>query len=415
MKILHGALLTTSAQLSKLLVGFVLLKMIAYSFGAAGLGALGNFMSLVAIVSMLAGGGTTTGIIKYVAEYKFSPRKRLTFINASVIYAIIFAAVFFIIGIIFSPILSAFIFGKTELFWLIIFLAIFQVGFAFTNLVTGVSNGLNDSLTYAKTQIIGNAIGLPIAYFLLTNYGIEGAALGILAILVSQFFPAYFYYQKSLFKGRIFKFKSTRSNYIKLYYFTIMLTTSAVAFPVVEILVRNILIENAGYSQAGIWQGAIKLSNAYLSFFGVFLAYYFMPLISAETDKKIIVRHVFRILSIVMAIFLMGASFLYGFRGFFIPALLSNDFKLLEDFLLFQLIGDFFKISAYVVGFVGVAKAATKLYIGAELFQSAFFLGLVVVSSNYFPTLNGVFLSYMITYIAYFLSTLSIFVWWVRR
>ena len=415
MNTVYAALLTASAQISKLLVGFVLLKMIAYYLGAAGLGALGHFMSMVTIVSMLAGGGITNGIIKYVAEYRFSPRKMLAFISASVLYALVFSLIFFVLGIVFSRSISFFIFGSAESYWVIILLAFVQLGSAFTNLVTGVSNGLGDTKTYAKIQIIGNILGLPIAYFLLRGYGVSGAALGILAILVAQFLPAYYFFRISPFKWRAFKFKSSRSHYLNLSLFTAMLATSVVAFPVVEILVRERLIKSAGYTQAGIWQGAIKLSNAYLSFFGVFLAYYFMPLISAEINKKIIARHVFRVLFFVMGLFLLGATILYGWRSFFIPVLLSKDFEVLEDFIVFQLIGDFFKISAYVIGFVGVAKATTKLYIGAEVFQSVGFLGLSIILGAYLPAIEGVFLGYMLIYILYFILSLSIFLWWVKR
>lgn len=415
MNTVYAALLTASAQISKLLVGFVLLKMIAYYLGAAGLGALGHFMSMVTIVSMLAGGGITNGIIKYVAEYRFSPRKMLAFISASVLYALVFSLIFFVLGIVFSRSISFFIFGSAESYWVIILLAFVQLGSAFTNLVTGVSNGLGDTKTYAKIQIIGNILGLPIAYFLLRGYGVSGAALGILAILAAQFLPAYYFFRISPFKWRAFKFKSSRSHYLNLSLFTAMLATSVVAFPVVEILVRERLIKSAGYTQAGIWQGAIKLSNAYLSFFGVFLAYYFMPLISAEIDKKIIARHVFRVLFFVMGLFLLGATIFYAWRSFFIPVLLSKDFEVLEDFIVFQLIGDFFKISAYVIGFVGVAKAATKLYIGAEVFQSAGFLGLSIILGAYLPAIEGVFLGYMLIYILYFILSLTIFLWWVKR
>lgn len=415
MNTVYAALLTASAQISKLLVGFVLLKMIAYYLGAAGLGALGHFMSMVTIVSMLAGGGITNGIIKYVAEYRFSPRKMLAFISSSVLYALVFSLVFLVLGIVFSRDISLFIFGSSESYWLIVFLAFAQLGFAFINLVTGVSNGLSDTKTYAKIQIAGNALGLPMAYFLLKSYGVPGAALGILAILVAQLLPAYYFFRTSPFKGRVFRFKPARSHYLSLSLFTAMLATSVVAFPVIEILVRERLIKSVGYTQAGIWQGAIKLSNAYMSFFGVFLAYYFMPLISAEVDKKIIARHVFRVLLFVMGLFLLGAAILYGWRSFFIPILLSKDFEVLEDFIVFQLIGDFFKISAYVIGFVGVAKAATKLYIGAEVFQSVGFFGLSIILGAYLPAIEGVFFGYMLTYISYFILSLGIFLWWVGR
>lgn len=102
MRTAYSALLTGCAQLSKVLAGFVLLKMIAYYLGAAGLGALGNFMSLTTIVSMLAGGGVTNGVIKYVAEYKGAKKKLSEFVNSAVVYSCIASLVIMILGMSFS-------------------------------------------------------------------------------------------------------------------------------------------------------------------------------------------------------------------------------------------------------------------------------------------------------------------------
>lgn len=412
---LYSALLTGAAHLSKVLSGFILLKLIAYYLGAEGLGTLGHFMSLVAILSMLAGGGVVNGVIKYVSEFKATPRKMMVFITASTKYSLVFSFSVFLLGVFFSGSISFFIFGSLDYYLVIVCLALAQIGFAFSNLVIGVINGLRETKTYAKLQITGNLISLPLAYIFIINYGFTGAAFGIVAIYLMYSIPAFYYFYKSPFYGRVFKYKPAAINYKKLSLFTAMLVSSAVAFPVVEIFIREYLIDASGYKEAGLWQGAIKLSSAYLGFFGVFLAYYFMPLISATENKSDITQYVVRFSSLIMGLFLIGAGTLYGFRSFFIPLLLSNDFVALQDYIVFQLIGDFFRISAYVIGFVGVAKAATKIYIFAELFQSVCFFSLAFFLSKYYSQLEGVFIGYMLTYILYFLIAVCGFMWWGRR
>jgi len=57
---LKSAALTVLSQVSKIAVGFILIKLIAVYLGASGMGLLGNFMSLVAILSLMAGGGYLT-------------------------------------------------------------------------------------------------------------------------------------------------------------------------------------------------------------------------------------------------------------------------------------------------------------------------------------------------------------------
>jgi polysaccharide transporter, PST family len=414
MKIMYAIILTVGAQLSKLMIGFVLLKMIAYYYGVEGLGSLGHFMTLVSIVTILAGGGIGTAIIKYVSEYNLNPRRLLRFITASIIYSSLFSVLIFIGFIAFSKQLSLFIFGFNEFYWIIILLAFAQFGFAFICVVTSVFNGIGNTKIYAATQLIGNLLALPVMYMLLKNLPKEGAAIAIIVVVFIQIIPSYYYFNKNLIKKNLLKFKTQRSDYIKLIHFTVMLSISIMAFPIVEILIRQQIITNSGYFEAGIWQGSVKLSNAYLSLFGAFLAYYYMPMLSQENNKDKIAAKLRQTMSIVMVTFITGATIFFIFRSFFIPLILSKDFELLEHLIIYQLIGDFFKICCHVVGFVAVAKAATKTYIFAEIFQSVLFIVLVWFFKKYTSLLQSVFIAYMLTNILYFTVSFSVLSWWLK-
>ena len=65
----------------------------------------------------------------------------------------------------------------------------------------------------------------------------------------------------------------------------------------------------------------------------------------------------------------------YTFREFVFSVIFSKEFIIPAEYVRYQLTGDLFKIMSYVIGFLIVAKAKTKLYIMAELAQTAFYLG----------------------------------------
>lgn len=414
MKALHSLVFTSAAHLSKIFMGFVLLKFIALYLGAAGLGALGHFMSAVTIMSLLAGGGIVNALIKYVSEFRDRPKLMLRFISASSTYSLFFSSIVLIVGVFFSFELSFFIFGDAGYYWLIVFLAIAQLLLAFVNLVTGVANGLRQTAVFSKIQIIGSFSAFPIVWYFVASHGVPGAAIATVAIFAMTALPAMFFFRQSAFWMRVKIVKPHKSEFIKLSSFTLMLVVSAISFPVVEIIIRQMLIKNFGYDSAGVWQGSIKLASAYLGFFNVFLAYYFMPTISALTEKKAIGKKTFQTMFFVMALFIIGSVILYFGRGLFIPLILSNEFSPLEDLILYQLIGDFFKISSYVIGFVGVAKAATKLYIGAEIFQNLLLLGFIGFFSPYFLGVKGVMIACAGAYAVYFTVSLLAFLFYLR-
>lgn len=412
--ILHGAVLTTAAQLSKIGGGFLLLKLIAVYLGPEGMGQIGNFMSMVTILSLVAGGGIVNGIIKYVAAFKDDKKSLLVFVSSAKVYSFVFSFVIAIVGCLSSEKIALYILGDSSRYWLIVVLSLAQMGFGFTNLVTGVSNGLMDTRTYARIQIIGNLLVLPIAWLLVSNFYFVGAALSVVLFYLSYSLPAYYFYRRSAFFNRVLILSSLRYNANRLSVYTLMACVGAVSVPLVEIVVRAQLIDSAGLDAAGLWQGSIKLSSAYMGFFTVFLAVYFMPLVVRLEDKKEISVAVIRFVMLVMAVFLAGALCLYVFRATFIPLLLSPRFVALEDLIQYQLVSEFFRVSSYVVGFVVIAKSSLKIYLCSEIAQGLLFMGLSCLFLSQGMSLKGVLFANIIMNVVYFVASMIGFCVYLR-
>lgn len=410
--ILYGAALTTAAQLSKIGGGFLLLKLIAVYLGPGGMGQIGNFMSVVTILSLLAGGGVVNGVIKYVAALRANKKELLIFVSSVKIYSFVFSFVIVVIGCVFSEKIAFYIFDDSSKYWLIIVLALAQMGFGFTNLVTGVANGLMDTRSYALIQVVGNVSVLPIAWVLVSNFLFVGAALSVVLFYLSYALPAYYFYKKSVFFKRSLRFSLLRTNTVRLSVYTLMACVGAISVPLVEIIVRGQLINSSGLDVAGLWQGSIKLSSAYMGFFTVFLAVYFMPLIVKQEGNKELSSTVVRFVIVVMAVFFVGALVLYLFRAMLIPLLLSRDFSDLGDLIQYQLIGDFFRVSAYVVGFVVIAKSSLKIYFFSEVVQGVLFMTLCSIFLGQGMALKGVFIAHIIMNMVYFfVSMIGFFIY----
>src|SRR3990167_10354563 len=91
---------TSLSTLAKIISYLFIVKIIALYTGPEGLGKMGQFMSLMTIVGVCAGGGISNGIIRYVAEYgKKSPESVKTVLNSGCYITLITSLVFFIICI----------------------------------------------------------------------------------------------------------------------------------------------------------------------------------------------------------------------------------------------------------------------------------------------------------------------------
>ena len=395
-------------------MGLVLIKIIAFYLGAEGMGQIGQFMSMATMVYMVAGGGITNAVIKYVAEYASSPKQLLRFLSTATTYSVVFSCALLCVGVIFSKVIAVAVFKNSGMYWIIIALAFAQLLFAFVNLVVGVSNGLMQTEVYSKIQIIGSALALPIIWVLIVQFGLAGAALSVLVVYAITCVPAFYFYVNSRFVGKVKLRKLKMFEFKRISAFTVMMLTSALTFPVVEMMIRHVLIESSGYAAAGIWQGAVKLSSAYLGFFTVFLAYYFMPTISRLDNKREIGRITIKFLISMMLLFSIGASVFYVGRNFLIPLILADSFDALGDVIVYQLLGDLFRVSSYVIGFIAVAKAATKIYIAAELLQNGLFLLFAMLMLHLYGDIRAVMISYAATYIIYFIVSAIFFGFYLK-
>lgn len=394
-------------------MGFFLLKVIAYKMGVDGLGMIGNFMSLLTVCGVLAGGGIINGVIKYTSEYRDDIKRLSIFVSSAIRYSLISSTIIFLILFIFSKTISKFIFGSGELYVYIIILSLSQAVLAILNVSFGIFNGIGKNILYAKSQIIGSIIGIPTCWLLINNMGFGGVIIALIVSILTPIIPAVYYSYRygvfSLINKKLYDVQFTR----KLSKFTLMLLVSVISFPLTEIVIRQYIIHslNNGYHEVGLWQGALRLSAAYTSLISIVLAYWFMPIISQEENWCVIKRKVFGGLLVTTIGVFFGLSVLYLFRDFFISTLLSKDFLELCDILIYQLIGDFFKISANVIGFVAVAKAASRIYISAELFQCTLIL-LVLYVMFYFSgsvDAENVMYSYAVSYFIYFIFSLFVF------
>ncbi|AVJ21851.1 O-antigen translocase [Pseudomonas sp. MYb193] len=415
MSMVSSLALTSLAHGAKILAGFALLKIMAVYLGPDGIGQLGHMMSVVSILTVLSGGGIINGVVKYTSEYRNRPVVLFRFVSASASYATCFALVVMLLGIIFSVPIARLVFNNGDMYPIICTLAVMQLFFAFANIVFGVSNGLMDTKIFAFSQLFGSLMSIPLFWIVIYYFSVSGAALSMVFASSLCAIPAFFYFKKSNFWNRINLSLSLSNGFSKLFSYTVMLLFSTVCFPIVEIFIRQILITQVGFHDAGIWQASIRLSAAYLGFFTVFLGFYFMPKASLQSERSKLAVLVLKCLIFVQAAFLLGALVLYLGRGFFVTLLFSEDFSPLKELIAYQLVGDFFKISSYVFGFIAVAKAATKLYIAAEIIQGGVFFGIATLLSSRAPGVESVMQAYMLTYILYFVVSATSAVVYLRR
>ena len=194
-----------------------------------------------------------------------------------------------------------------------------------------------------------------------------------------------------------------------------MTLSSALTFPIVEIILRASIAQTLDLTQAGLWQASIRFSGAILGFYTVYLATVFMPRVSVQSDSAATTQMVTLTLVRIGGTFMAVACVIFLLRDFVITFLFSADFIKLADVLGWQLLGDTLRTCSYVIGFVVVARARMALHIGAELVQYTLFLSSGLIALLVDPSLEAVMKGYVISYAIYLTIGLIWFYRWGRH
>jgi hypothetical protein len=394
-------LVVLSSHAIKMLLNLLVIKLISIYTGPVGLGQLGNFMSFITLTSIITGGGINTALIKYSSEYKKNTEALNRFLSTAFIYGLIFSVLYGVVLYMNNKELSNKFFGSESLEWLIIVLIAAQFLAFLGGTVTSIATGLGEQVKINILSIVGCVISLPIVLWLIETHKLIGAAIALMLVIsISGFTNSIVLIKQTRVKLK--KIQFSIKDLEKILNYTLMLMVSAAVFPITEYLLREDILLHLNLRETGYWQGLNKLSGAYVGFFAVVLSSIYMPKLSAINTKVQIIQTVQRTQKITALVFLAMIVFVYILRTLIIELLFSNEFAVMSQHIHWQLLGDFFRISTYVIGFVFVAKKMTKLYIFAEFIQCSLIYFIFKINATIFGfSLSNVVQAY---FFAHFLN-----------
>jgi PST family polysaccharide transporter/antigen flippase len=398
----------------RMVVNLAVIKMIAVSLGPVGLGAIGNLISVLSVVMVFAGGGIANGIAKFAAQYRGQPRLAIRLIETASAFGLLVSGLVLIITVLAARPIAEALFARQDLWWLGPVLGASHLAcFVGTATIAWV-NGYHRSDIFAGISIVGYLGCLPVAVLLIHFFGFAGAALALMAMAGCTALPALWVLLRAPIM-RVIKVRLHKQEVLNLLRFSGMTLVSALAFPATEIAIRTTIIDNLGVNQAGLWQALIRLSGAILGFYTVYLATSYMPRLSAMHEPTVITRFVSKSLMQIGGAFALIAFVIYVARSAVIPLLYSHSFDDLTPLLGWQLAGDFFRVCAYVIGFVIIARARLALHIGAELVQYLIYGSISLAILRFGGDLAMVVRGYAVSYAIYCTIGLGWFFVWGRR
>lgn len=387
------------------LKAFAVNKMLALFLPPAAFACVGQFMNLLTIGQATSSLAMQNGWTSLTAQ-NLQNEKQLLGIWRGGLRLTTFASLFtFVAAVLFcfiAPLDSLFPGMNSRLVQAAILFAL--PGVFATNIITisaAVMNGMGENKKWALINIVAALWQiLWVAFFLYTG------RLSVLSIIATQSVVAGIFAIQIAGKAgfSVKKIWSTAADIREPWLsYALMGLVPMVMTPIVLTVIRTSVAANFGNDAAGIWQSVWKVSDFLFMMMSAILTVVILPKVSAQQTKREFFKLFNGLLLKVMGISLITILILYLGRGVLVQILFSSAYMGAADYMLFQLVGDFFRTGGFALALVLIARRETVKFLSVEI-CSEIFLAAGSVLLMKVADFNGPMAAYAFENLLYFVS-----------
>jgi PST family polysaccharide transporter len=358
----------------------VINKLFAVYYGPQGITLLAHFQNLIALLTTLPNSGINVGLIRHLAQHEVkSPAygsyfwaglflNTLTFLGG--VGALLLFPSFFLerfseellpqrSGFYLWALPFLFVLLLLQLFWLAVLLARQALRpYVFIGLFTSFVSILVTWWAVGRVEI-SQALVL-----FLTGQSMSGV-VGLGVVFYKGLVPKW---QVKLEPG-VFR---------DLGKFLVMALSTLVGAKLVDFVVREMAIQEFSLLETGLWQSVVKISDSYTMVYISVLGMVYYPRIAALLPQPVALREYVRsIFFLLVPAVGAGLLFFWWQRDFFIQLLFHQEFLAARYLMDYQLLGDFLKMTAWVLSYIITVQARVKLYMLTQLGSGVIYVALV--------------------------------------
>lgn len=409
MKLIKTTVFSACISFIRIASGFVAGKVIAIFTGPGGVALIGSFSNFIAIVLTFANGAINTGVVKYAAEYKDDADRLKKLISTSFKISVLCSAFTGLLLLLFASYLSSSLLGSVVFVDPIRMLGFTIILYSLNSMLISLLNGLGSIGVYTVVNTIGSICGLVLTCILVFYLKVKGALYALVLAQSIVFFVTLTLVVKSQwFSWSHFKLAFDTQLAKKLGHFSLMAIVTALTVPLSQIVLRNMLINKLGLNSAGYWQGIMRISDGYLMLITTSLSTYYLPKLSAIKDQLSLKQEILKGYKLMIPAVLFSCMLIYFLRFFIIKTLYTAEFLDMQQMFFWQLVGDFFKLTSWILAYLMLAKAMTKTYVVTEVVFSATYVLFGHVFVMYYG-LQGIVIAFAVNSFIYLVTMVFIF------
>lgn len=403
-QILKSTSIFGGSQILTILIGVIRNKILAVLLGVGGVGLISIYQSTLDLIKSISSLGIeTTGVREIAAVNNNESDKDQLHHVISIIdrWTLIFALLGTSLCLLFCYPISIWVFGDSSHS---LQFALLSICMFFTILAAGqavVLQGLRRISYMVKSSIVWNVCGLVISLPLYYFYRLDGIVPVFIVVSILMYLSAYFYRRKLKIQSVSVSFEQLRKRGASVLKVGIFIVLASILTTLGFFFVRAFLTKSTGLESVGLFQAAWTITNVYLMLILKSMGSDFYPRLCAiiQDNKKtgLLINeqtYVVLVIAVPIIILLLLSSKLV------LSLLYSSEFEGAATILNWQIMGSFFKVVSWPLGFILLAKGKGLIYFISESLFLLVYLGAMYCLYPYF-NFESVGISYMVAYLLY--------------
>lgn len=392
-------------QVYQILIQIIKSKFVAVLLGPAGVGIMGLYQSGLQLVQQISSMGLSQSAVRDVSEANGSNDILRIAKTVTVVRKLVWVTG--LLGLIIvaccSPLLSKFSFGNYD--YTIPFI-ILSVTLLLDQLSAGqrvVLQGMRRLKDLAKCTAFGVTFGLitsvPLYYWL----GIDGIIPTLILNSACSLTLSWLYSRKIKIEKVHVTPKQTLEQGKQMLVMGVSMSLSGIFATIVSYAIRAFIQNVGGVEQVGLFQAGFAIMTTYVGMVMNAIATDYYPRLATINKDNVkcseAVSQQGEIGTMIIAPMLIVCLV---FMPFVLRLLYSDQFLAANEYISWACLGMMLRLAAWIISYLFVAKAESKMFLKLELSANIFYLVLSLLGYHYLG-LTGLGIAFALEYVVYFL------------
>lgn len=390
-------------QVYQILVQIIKSKFIAVFLGPVGVGIMGLYQSAIQLIQQLSNMGLAHSAVRDVSEANGTKdiekiAKTVTVVRRLVWYTGILGLIAVICS---SPVLSKVSFGNYDYTLSFIILSVILL---IDQLCSGqkvILQGMRRLKDLAQCTALGSTLGLIISIPLYYWLGVKGIIPTLILNSICSLILSWLYAKKIKVEHVNLSLNQTFEQGKRMLFFGISMSLSGIFASIVSYVIKSFIQSNGGVEQVGLFQAGYVIMTTYVGMvMGAIATDYYPRLAAINKDNAKCNEAVSQQGEIATMILAPMLTICLVFMPFMLRLLYSDNFLPANEFISWACLGMMLKMASWVISYLFLAKAESKLFVVIELVANLSYL-IFCIFGYRFLGLRGLGMAYASQYIVY--------------